>query len=164
VPLTAPFGGGFVAWEPPAVRRAWIERTGITDPRVKVRLEAALMAIRQRGFSIERMSSSARQVLDLASDLHAGVASEAMRESIARLLVEITSASHLPDDLHDTPKAYVSTIAAPVFDRSGKAALNVGVHPFRALSGRRIEQVGRALVRATDRISGRSAADRDDTH
>lgn len=164
VPLTAPFGGGFVAWEPAAVRRAWIERADITDPSVQERLEAALMAIRQRGFAVERMRSSARQVLDLAKDLHAGVVSDAMRESIERLLAEITSASHLPDDLHDSPKGYVSAITAPVFDRSGKAALNVGVHPFRALSGRRIEQIGRALVRATDRISGRPAADRDDTH
>ena len=74
-----------------------------------------------------------------------------------------TTASRSTRD-SDSPKAYVSTIAAPLFDRSGKAVLNVGVHPFRALSGRRIEQIGRALVRATERISGRPAADLDDTH
>jgi DNA-binding IclR family transcriptional regulator len=149
VPLAAPFGGGFVAFQPAAARRAWIERSGITDPAVKDRLGAALLAIRARGYAIERMSSSARQVVELARDLRADLASDAMRASIDRLLVEITSASHHADDLHDAPKAYVSTIAAPVFDGSGKIAFNVGVHPFRAISGRRIAQLAAVLLRAT---------------
>lgn len=155
VPLAAPFGGSFVAWEPAPVRRAWIERSGITDASVKERLASSLAAIRDRGYAIERMSASARQVLELARDLRADLVSDAMRDSIDRLLGEITSASHLPDDLRRAPRAYVSTIAAPVFDRAESVAFSISVHPFRAVSGRRIEQIGAALVRATERISRR---------
>ena len=158
VPLAAPFGGGFMAWEAAAARRAWIERSGITSAALAARLEAALAAIRARGFALERMTDSVRPVLDLARDLPADAVSDAMREIIDRLLVEVTSPRHLPDTLRSAPKAHVSTIAAPVFDRSGRAALNIGVHPFRALSGRRIEQIGRALVRVAGRLGGAEAA------
>lgn len=152
VPLAAPFGVGFMAWEPAAVRRAWVERAGIANASLRERLEATLAAIRERGFAVERMTESARPVLELAKNLPTDVVSDDMREIINRLVVEITSPRHLPDDLRAAPKAHVSTIAAPVFDRTRRVQINLCVHPFQALPGRRIEQLGRALRQAAGRI------------
>jgi DNA-binding IclR family transcriptional regulator len=48
----------------------------------------------------------------------------------------------------------VATIAAPVFDHHGRVPMIVAVHPLRDLTRKRIDTIGRRMVRVTAAISG----------
>ncbi|MBV8179174.1 MAG: hypothetical protein JO045_10230, partial [Mycobacterium sp.] len=86
-----------------------------------------------------------------------------VREITERLLVEFTTIGFLTDADTARQAQPVATIAAPVFDRRGRVPMIVAVHPLQDLTRKRIDSIGRRLVRVTTnlhrRISDGSATD-----
>lgn len=153
IPYVAPFAQSFVAWEPRAARRAWLARSGIANRAVEDRLEAVLAAIRNSGHAVQYMSLAVARAVHAIGALQQETLSDAMRDIIERLLVEITSLEYLPHELQAGKTYSVSAITAPVFDARGRVALSIGVHPFRELSRARIERIARMTTRATQELS-----------
>ena len=48
-----PFGVAFAAWDTDEEQRAWIARSGATNPVLARRLEEVLARTRQRGFDVD---------------------------------------------------------------------------------------------------------------
>ena len=78
-----------------------------------------------------------------------------VREITDQLLMEFTTIGFLSDDGTARQAQPVATIAAPVFDHHAQVAMIVAVHPLQALARRRIDFIGRRIVRVTAAISGR---------
>jgi DNA-binding IclR family transcriptional regulator len=148
-PFAAPFGGGFAAWEGADGRAAWIARSVGDDSELASRLTALLDRSRERGYDIDWSSPALARLAQMAGSLRGDDQSPAIQRVIADLLVEIAVA-HVADD---TAARSVTTLAAPVFDAHGRVALNLNVHPGRALTARRIDALGKRLVRAARAIS-----------
>ena len=64
---------------------------------------------------------------------------------------EITTAAALSPD-GQTAALPVGALTAPVFDRHGRVALNVGVHPFRELTAQQILHIGGQVARHAQAI------------
>jgi DNA-binding IclR family transcriptional regulator len=154
IPFAAPFGPAFAAWEPDEERRAWIRRSDVTKSALAARLDELLAVTRARGFSVERMGQALAQAAQLVDTLRSDRVSRPVRDIVDELLLEITTLGFLPGRNSGGQAHPVTSLAAPVFDPRGRVALNVAVHPFRALSAKRIDTIGRRLTRATTAISG----------
>ncbi|MDT3442799.1 helix-turn-helix domain-containing protein [Pseudofrankia sp. BMG5.37] len=150
LPFAAPFGVTFAAWEDGEGRRAWMERGAITDPALADRLGSLLTATRERGFSVERMGPAMAQAARLMTTLHDDPTTRPVRRMVDGLLAEITTLGFQAGDGGDGDRRPVTAIAAPVFDRhTGQVTVSVGVHPLRALSQQRADEVGRRVSQAT---------------
>lgn len=150
-----PFGVAFAAWDTPEEQRAWIGRGGATSPALTRRLEEVLARTRRRGFDVDCTTPALTQAAHVMGTLPSDGLPDHVREITDQLLIEFTTIGFLPDDdtaLRDQP---VATIAAPVFDHRGRVPMIVAVHPFTALSRRRIDAVGRRVARVADAISER---------
>jgi DNA-binding IclR family transcriptional regulator len=158
-PFAAPFGGGFAAWEPDEARAAWVDRSVSSDAELGARLVTMLDRSRDRGYDIDWSSPALARLAQLAGSLRGDEESPAIRRVIADLLVEIAVA-HVADDVGDGDSARaVTTLAAPVFDQHGRVALNLCVHPGRALTARQIDTLGRRVARTALSISQGRPAD-----
>ena len=78
-----------------------------------------------------------------------------VRQITDQLLMEFTTIGFLSDDDTGRQAQPVATIAAPVFDERGRVAMLVAVHPLHTLASRRIDSIGRRIVRVTAAIGGR---------
>lgn len=142
LPYAAPFGPAFAAWEPMSERRSWVERSIPASGPVFERIESRLDRIREVGYSLERMTPALVDAARSMVDLHREPISPSVRSAVADLLAEIAAA--------DSPsRERVTSIAAPVFDRSGGVTLNVSLHPFRVMNAREITAAAGALIAVT---------------
>ena len=152
LPFAAPFGPCFAAWDVAEQRDHWVARSGVENATLAAQLEDYLNATRDRGFSVERMSAPMARTVQAMLQLHAEDVSDSMRAHINGVLSEITTAAALSPD-GQTAALPVGALTAPVFDRHGRAALNVGVHPFRELTAKQILHIGGQVARHAQAIS-----------
>ena len=153
VPFAAPFGPAFAAWEQEADRRAWRERSGVTNVTVAERLEEQLAVTRDRGYSVERLTPAVARTAQLIGTLRGESLPMTLRQIIDEVLVEITTVGSLPDEAPDGKPYPVTALSAPVFDHHGRVVLNLAIHPFRPLTAKQIEARGRRLTSTTSAIS-----------
>jgi DNA-binding IclR family transcriptional regulator len=154
IPFAAPFGPAFAAWDSAEERSAWSRRSGVTDPVLATRLDEYLALTRERGFSIERITESLAQAMQMMTNLHADALSDSLRSQISQVLGEMTAAAGVSSVAHDRGATEpVSAMAAPVTDSRGRVVLNICVHPFRPLTSRQAHQVGRRLVAAAATVN-----------
>lgn len=149
-----PFGVAFAAWDTDEEQRAWIQRGAATNSALARRLEEVLSRTRERGFDVDCTTPALTRAAQVVGTLPSDGLPAHVREITDQLLVEFTTIGVQSDD--DSPRRPqpVATIAAPVFDHRGRVAMIVAVHPLQALTRKRIDSVGRRLVRATAAISG----------
>jgi DNA-binding IclR family transcriptional regulator len=154
VPLAAPLGAVFVAWDDDAERERWLARA----PRPlsgaeRAHQRAVLDAVRARGFSIG-LDDDARRAL--GDSLVGGSATR-----VNELVAELANTEYQLTRLDSSRRYDVSMVAAPVFGIDGRvvAALTVtGLAPgidARALSDTGDRVRGAAMV-ATKRAHGRA--------
>jgi DNA-binding IclR family transcriptional regulator len=148
-----PFGVAFAAWDSDEEQRAWIQRGAATDSALARRLEEVLVRTRDRGFDVDWTTPALTQAAHVVSALPSDGLPAQVREITDRLLAEFTTIGFLTDDDPARRAQPVATIAAPVFNHRRRVALIVAVHPLRALSRRRIDSIGRRLMRATSALS-----------
>lgn len=141
-----PFGVAFAAWDSREEQRAWIARSGATNPDLGRRLEKVLAHTRQRGFDVDCTTPALTQAAQVMGTLPSDGLPAHVREITDRLLLEFTTIGFLADDDTARREQPVATIAAPVFDEHGRVPMIVAVHPLQALTRKRIDTIGRRIV------------------
>ncbi|OYN75748.1 IclR family transcriptional regulator [Mycolicibacterium sphagni] len=142
-----PFGVAFAAWDSASEQRAWIARSGSSNPELAERLERVLVRTRERGFDIDWTTPALGQMTQLVGTLRDDVPAH-VREMLDQLLVECATIGLLPENDSAPRPQPIASICAPVFDDRGQVALILGVHPFVALPMHRINALGKHLVAA----------------
>jgi DNA-binding IclR family transcriptional regulator len=151
----APFGVAFAAWDTDEQQQAWIQRSAATNAVLARRLEEVLARTRQRGFDVDCTTPALTQAAHVVGTLPSDGLPDRVREITDQLLMEFTTIGFLSDDDTARQAQPVATIAAPIFDHHGRVAMIVAVHPLQALARRRIDSIGRRVVRVTAAIGGR---------
>ena len=152
LPFAAPFGPAYAAWEPHDERRAWIHRSGVTSSAFHIQLEQLLDDTCDQGFSVERMSPEMVSAIPVMTRLQAEALSDAMRDHLDEVLLEMTGTAGGLGDASSRQRHYVGAITAPIFDPVGRVTHSISLHPFTDLSRRKIEQTGRRLRGAAEAI------------
>jgi DNA-binding IclR family transcriptional regulator len=147
-----PFGVAFAAWDTDEQQQAWIQRSAATNATLARRLEEVLARTRQRGFDVDCTTPALTQAAHVVGTLPSDGLPDRVREITDQLLMEFTTIGFLSDDDTARQAQPVATIAAPIFDDHGRVAMIVAVHPLQALARRRIDSVGRRVVRVTAAI------------
>lgn len=151
IPLAPPFGGVFVAWAPERVIDDWASRTERPAPRGP--LLASLGAIRERGYSVERLTPAGVRLRHALAELSDDPLAEGLQPMVMALLAELRQAEYLPGDLAGSGRHPVSALSAPVFDARGGTQMNLSVQPHREMTAREIDRTGRRLLKACTRVT-----------
>lgn len=160
VPFVAPFGVGFAAWLPEDERERWLRPDGQEPPPAqRARYDAVLTSVRERGYTVERLSQGAvrlgRALPELAEDV---AAEERLRAMVDDLLNELQQRDYLPEELLRSPIP-VSIIAGPIFGGDGVVELNLALHVARTMTPNEVQRYGQRLRSACD-----AAADAAQSH
>ncbi len=155
IPYTPPFGVALAAWDTADAQRAWLRRGG--DAESVQRLEAVLTKTRERGFDVDWTTPAMAQAAALVVQLQRDGVPTQIADIMDRLLVECTAVGLLADDDPARLAQPVATIAAPVLDRRGHAALIVAVHPLQPLEANEIRALGRRIAGVAAALSGQQA-------
>lgn len=149
LPFAAPLGVVFAAWDDDEARRAWMERGAIVPGELADGLDELLTATRDRGYSVESMNQALARAAKLMTTLQGEPLTESTRRAIDGLLMEMTALSLRSERGQGDDEQMVTAISAPVFDpHTGHVAFSVGIHPLRALSARRREELAHQVTRA----------------
>jgi DNA-binding IclR family transcriptional regulator len=147
IPYAPPFGVAFAAWDTLAEQRAWISRSGSTNPELAERLERVLARTRERGFDVDWTTPALGQMTQLVGTLRDDVPAH-VRAMLDELLVECATIGLLPENDSAPRPQPIASICAPVFDAHGGVPMILAVHPFVALPMRRVSALGKRLVEA----------------
>lgn len=153
IPYAPPFGVALAAWDTDEEQRAWIRRGAGGNADRTRRLERVLERTRNRGFDVDWTTPALAQAVQVVGTLDSNEMPMPVRHILDQLLVEFTTIGFLSDDNPGRRKQPVVTVAAPVFDHRGRAALMVAVHPLCPLTARQIEAIGKKLTAETSAIS-----------
>lgn len=153
IPYAPPFGVALAAWDTDEEQRAWIRRGAGSNADRTRRLERVLEHTRDRGFDVDWTTPALAQAVQVVGTLDSNEMPMPVRHILDQLLVEFTTIGFLSDDNPGRRKQPVVTVAAPVFDHRGRAALMVAVHPLCPLTARQIEAIGNKLTAETSAIS-----------
>jgi len=145
--LRAPFAAIHFAWSPPAEVEAWLDAAR-PPPTAEQRADmlASMAFAREHGFmfNVRNPTMAASEPAELAF-------SADRMEFPASAGVELDPAQNYR----------LLSVTAPVFDASGQVAFTMGLGGFeRFVSGKEVEQMGRRLREACDRITAFIAGDR----
>ncbi|MGO8966444.1 IclR family transcriptional regulator [Mycobacterium sp.] len=150
-----PFGVAFAAWDTDEQQQAWIQRSAATNAVLASRLREVLARTRHRGFDVDCTTPALTQAAHVVGTLPSDGLPDRVRQITDQLLMEFTTIGFLSDDDTGRQAQPVATIAAPVFDERGRVAMLVAVHPLHTLASRRIDSIGRRIVRVTAAIGDR---------
>nr|WP_293320719.1 hypothetical protein [Mycobacterium sp.] len=153
IPYVPPFGVALAAWDTEDEQAAWIRRgAGDNADRIR-RLERVLERTRERGFDVDWTTPALVQAVQVVATLDSDDMPTPVRQILDQLMAEFTTIGFLSDDNPGRRKQPVVTIAAPVFDDRGRAALMLAVHPLCPLSARQIRAIGEKLTDETAAIT-----------
>ncbi len=147
LPLAPPVAREFVAWASDSERTAWLNRA---DPAHHDRLEAVLAAVRDRGYSVERLADESAPMLEALAALRHSPITDPLRNRLGAMIADLITIDYLPDELGD--ENAVVTVAAPI--RLGDTVIAALVTcPDTRLSAAQLAQLGTATATAADTIS-----------
>lgn len=158
VPNLAPFGPAFAAWAEPVERERWLETADRVNPALGDRLRAVLPAIRRRGYSLERSDAPSAAAFAVLGQLQDDVFGDAVRDVLGRMLADLTQVDFLAAELRGQHE--VTSIAAPVFDASGRVVLNLSLHPHGSHTASDLRVLGASVAGAADAVTQASGGQR----
>ncbi len=136
----------FVAWSDEPEREAWLALAPADQRR---RLVAVLAAVRERGYSVERITDHHRSVIDALGDLTEMPST--VRDRMAALVSELSAIDYLPDEL--SGEVGVVSVGAPVFDADGAVTAALVSQPDATMPAADLAALGDAVVDAADSVS-----------
>ncbi|GEE01191.1 hypothetical protein nbrc107696_16370 [Gordonia spumicola] len=148
--LRPPICREFVAWSTPLAREAWIARAPEAE---RPRLRDVLDEVRDRGYSIERITDGHRAVIDALSALDS--VPPPLRARVGSLLTELSAIDYLSDELTDDAEAGAVTIGAPIID-DGRVIGAVVSCPHTTMTGRTLREWGARTASAAASLSSRA--------
>ncbi|WP_030514771.1 IclR family transcriptional regulator [Nocardia sp. NRRL WC-3656] len=147
LPLAPPVAREFIAWAPASERTAWIAHA---DPAHRERLLAVLDAVRDRGYSVERLADESAPVLEALAALRNSPVTDPLRNRLGSMITDLITIDYLPDELG--AENAVVTVAAPIFAGDGVIAAVVAC-PDTRLSAQRLTALGAAITATAERIT-----------
>jgi DNA-binding IclR family transcriptional regulator len=151
VPNVAPFGPAFAAWADEDEQQRWIATGDAVNAALGARLRTVLPAIRRRGYSLERSDAPSAAAFAVLGQLQQDVFGDAVREVLGRVLAELTRVDFLPTELRGRHE--VTSIAAPVFDATGRVVLNLSLHPHGVIAAADLRALGESVAAAADTVT-----------
>lgn len=144
VPLSPPLGLVFVAWGPDEVFDGWLASDAERTAEREQQLRDARAGVREFGFVVE-LAPDADNSADLAGTLDERP-SPYRDGRLHRLLSAHGDRAHILTDLSWDSAYAVSTIGAPVIDRTGRVVLSLSLVVFPVpLTGSTIRELGTSL-------------------
>lgn len=144
--LRPPICREFVASAPADERAVWL---AAAPAAVRARLDLVLATVRERGYSIERMSDEHMAMLEALPSLP--TTSDRLRSRVDDLLAELTRIDYLPDELDGDVTAV--TVGAPIIDHRHQVVASIVTCPNTTLPADELRSLGNATRAAADRIS-----------
>lgn len=145
MPLRPPLCREFVAWSDDDTRAAWLE---LAPADQRPRLTAVLDAVRDRGYSIERITDDHRAIIDALGSL--GEMPAGLRSRMADLVSELSAIDYLPDELVGEVGAV--TVGAPIFDDEGTVVAALVACPDRTMPADELLVLGGVVRRSAMQI------------
>lgn len=163
LPLVAPLGAPFYAWAPEAEIEQWLSRRERSEEDdIGQRVERDIQLIRDRGYQIYFGSGSTSSFASLVADMSNTKALSDYKGKISQLAQSFDYHLAQPEVIESASTYDVVLIAAPIFDRDGKATFNLGLGGFAGpLTGEAINHFAERLlltcleVMRSERTSGR---------
>ncbi len=147
LPLAPPVAREFVAWASDSERAAWLDRA---DPAHRDRLEAVLAAVRDRGYSVERLADESAPMLEALAALRNSPVTDPLRNRLGAMIADLITIDYLPNELGD--ENAVVTVAAPIHLGDTVIAALVTC-PDTRLSATQLAQLGTATATTAGTIS-----------
>lgn len=157
MPLVAPFGRDYIAWSPAGAQRAWLEGIGKPSTELRRRITAVLKEIRDRGYTVERLSREYLRVYTALRALGGEGEPDAITARLARAFADLTVIDVLGHELTGGSTHSVATISAPILDEDGVVAMSISAAPFADLAAAGVETLGGQVRAAARRIEAQLA-------
>lgn len=152
MPLVAPFGRDYLAWSAAATQRAWLEGIGKPSTTLSRRITAVLSEIRDRGYTVERLSREYLQVYAALRALRGDGEPDAITARLARAFADLTLIDILSAELTENQVHSIATISAPIFDDDGVVAMSISAAPFGELAAADVARLSEEVRVAARRI------------
>ncbi|MGY2060562.1 hypothetical protein ACW9HQ_37345, partial [Nocardia gipuzkoensis] len=151
MPLAPPVAREFVAWAPESERRAWLDTA---DPIHRERLLAVLDAVRDRGYSVERLADESAPMLEALATLRNSPVTDPLRHRLNAMIADLITIDYLPAELGE--ENAVVTVAAPVFSEPAVVTATIVACPDTRLSAADLARMGAAVRETAERITRNS--------
>lgn len=148
MPFAPPVCREFIAWAPESERAAWL---AAADPLHRPRLTAVLDAIRDRGYSVERLADESAPMLEALAGLRRSPVTDPLRHRLSAMIADLITIDYLPDELTDH-NAVVS-IAAPIFSPEGSVIASIVTCPDTNLSASGLRDLATATITAATAVT-----------
>jgi DNA-binding IclR family transcriptional regulator len=158
MPLVAPFGRDYLAWSAATAQRAWLEGIGKPSTALSRRMTAVLSEIRDRGYTVERLSREYLQVYTALRALRGDGEPDAITARLARAFADLTVIDVLRTELAENEMHSIATISAPIFDDDGVVAMSISTAPFTDLTADEVIRLSEQVCAAARRIEPRLAS------
>jgi len=155
LPLVPPLGSVFMAWAAPDEIDGWLQRqhTWATEEQLD-RYQAALTAVRRRGYAVSLDADARLQVGQALAELGDEGRTQPVRGMLERLLDELSRDDYFLIDIEPEAPYKVNTMGAPVFGPTGGVELSLFLVGFRgALQGDEVMEHGDRLAQATRNVT-----------
>ncbi|MFJ4657889.1 IclR family transcriptional regulator [Nocardia sp. NPDC088792] len=148
MPFAPPVCREFIAWAPDFERSAWLEAA---DPAHRPRLTAVLDAIRDRGYSVERLADDSAPMLEALTALRHSPVTDPLRHRLSSMITELITIDYLPHELggHNA----VVSIAAPIFTHESTVTASIVTCPDTNLTTPALLELASATKQAAEAIA-----------
>ena len=153
IPHLPPFGAVYIAWDPVDAEQ-WIARAGSSlDEDERLRYRRAVAEVRHRGYSVTVWSRRRPELEATLTKLTVQPNELQAQRARDELMARFAHSEYLATDLDDATMR-VSHMAAPIFDRQGRAVASILLlGPDYDIEPAELRSRGVALVRAAARAT-----------
>jgi DNA-binding IclR family transcriptional regulator len=154
VPLVAPYGTVFVAWQDRTIRDEWYAQSSIVSPEQIAVLERILDDIARRGYVVTLHSDPRDKMAEIMRAVSAERTIRDVRRTLKEQLAELPPVAYLLDDDKAKEKLPIESVQAPIFDSKGIAryALTIGNVDIE-LDPEAVARFGLEVRRAADEVT-----------
>lgn len=159
IALVPPFGASFVAWGSADEVNAWLDRADppLTDLE-RARYEAALGAVRRRGYSITVATGRQPQLAAALERLLDSGAAQDSEEEARRLrdeaIRDLTHSEHLAAELDPQTTTRLTQVSAPIFGVGGEINASIMMlGPTHDVTSAEITALGEMVLAAARRTT-----------
>lgn len=155
LPLVPPLGSVFMAWAAPEDIDGWLQRQHSWASEEQLdRYQAALTAVRRRGYAVSLSADARLQVGQALASLGDEGRTQPVRGMLERLLDELSREDYFLIEVEPGAEYRVNTMGAPVFGPTGSVELGLFLVGFRGvLRGEEVMEHGERLAQATRNVT-----------
>ncbi|MBV8984682.1 MAG: helix-turn-helix domain-containing protein [Acidimicrobiia bacterium] len=155
LPLVPPLGSVFMAWAAPDDIDGWLQRQHSWASEEQLdRYQAALTAVRRRGYAVSLSADARLQVGQALASLGDEGRSQPVRGMLERLLDDLSREDYFLIEVEPGTEYRVNTMGAPVFGPTGSVELGLFLVGFRGvLRGEDVIEYGERLAQATRNVT-----------